>query len=360
MLWSNRLNHEMMEVSNSIAAHLRSGKVNTVLRARRDELEVQIAETAIRLQSLQQQQPRMPEFGSNSSDHQFNAQPLSGPTTGVDDIYDSGAVYNSTVARRISYSGAEESGAAHVHSTKSMAGIIGGNRLVLDLTSSWDELPDNVARLAGSTVDYRSHNDNDHNYNRRGVQQYLETSSSNLQQQQQQPSEVSGYGYSYGYEDVNAEYPMCNCDIMSARKTSTQPQSLNRSFFCCSKPRDSPDRCTFFQWEDGLPNASRYDMDSSTIAATTNSTVLMKDIWVALKDMFGHNEFRHGQRECVEAALGGRDVFCLMPTGGGKSMVYQVQYVLLMYGYVGAAMSMCPCVYVWISTHGHIYRSQHG
>ena len=43
--------------------------------------------------------------------------------------------------------------------------------------------------------------------------------------------------------------------------------------------------------------------------------------------MFGHSNFRTGQQECIEAALAGRDVFCLMPTGGGKSIVYQLPAV---------------------------------
>ena len=43
-----------------------------------------------------------------------------------------------------------------------------------------------------------------------------------------------------------------------------------------------------------------------------------------LKRVFGHREFRHGQKSCVEAAMSRQDVFCLMPTGGGKSLVYQL------------------------------------
>ncbi|CAI9100749.1 OLC1v1037913C1 [Oldenlandia corymbosa var. corymbosa] len=39
---------------------------------------------------------------------------------------------------------------------------------------------------------------------------------------------------------------------------------------------------------------------------------------------FGHSEFRGKQLEAIEAVLSGKDCFCLMPTGGGKSMCYQI------------------------------------
>ena len=43
-----------------------------------------------------------------------------------------------------------------------------------------------------------------------------------------------------------------------------------------------------------------------------------------LKDYFGHAEFRPNQRELIEQVLAGRDVLAVMPTGAGKSLVYQV------------------------------------
>ncbi|MGH9046253.1 MAG: DEAD/DEAH box helicase, partial [Acidimicrobiales bacterium] len=43
-----------------------------------------------------------------------------------------------------------------------------------------------------------------------------------------------------------------------------------------------------------------------------------------LLDRFGLDGFRGGQREAVAAALAGRDCVLVMPTGGGKSLCYQL------------------------------------
>jgi ATP-dependent DNA helicase RecQ len=48
------------------------------------------------------------------------------------------------------------------------------------------------------------------------------------------------------------------------------------------------------------------------------------DLIATLKKNFGYDQFRPLQREIISDSLAGRDVFVLMPTGGGKSLCFQL------------------------------------
>lgn len=55
---------------------------------------------------------------------------------------------------------------------------------------------------------------------------------------------------------------------------------------------------------------------------------------------FGYTQFRTGQEELIDGILRGRDVFGIMPTGGGKSICYQVPALLL----TGVTLVVSPLI----------------
>lgn len=52
------------------------------------------------------------------------------------------------------------------------------------------------------------------------------------------------------------------------------------------------------------------------------------DVEQILRDRFGLTTFRKGQREVIDDVLAGKDVLCVMPTGAGKSLCYQLPAVI--------------------------------
>jgi ATP-dependent DNA helicase RecQ len=59
------------------------------------------------------------------------------------------------------------------------------------------------------------------------------------------------------------------------------------------------------------------------------TTHTLDDARAALKEHFGYPAFRPGQEAAVSSVLGGKDTLVVLPTGGGKSLCYQVPALML-------------------------------
>lgn len=55
----------------------------------------------------------------------------------------------------------------------------------------------------------------------------------------------------------------------------------------------------------------------------------MDALYTKLKEVFGYSQFRHSQEAIIRSVLEGKDNLVIMPTGGGKSICYQLPALLL-------------------------------
>ena len=83
-------------------------------------------------------------------------------------------------------------------------------------------------------------------------------------------------------------------------------------------------------WEN-QPGPSRSKRAKTAGGGASGQTIRsrrQKSMMYALKTFWGYDSFRFEQENVIHSALNGKDSFVIMPTGGGKSLCYQLPAIM--------------------------------
>src|SRR5256885_5814547 len=114
--------------------------------------------------------------------------------------------------------------------------------------------------------------------------------------------------------------PRSSLDLARGRKMAAVAASGPQRIFCGKRPHPAPSR------------ASRLCRKKSPLSAAHS----------VLQAVFGYEQFRGPQEAIVSHVVAGGDALVLMPTGGGKSLCYQVPAIVRQQQGHGVAVVVSP------------------
>ena len=88
----------------------------------------------------------------------------------------------------------------------------------------------------------------------------------------------------------------------------------------------------------------KYDKASETIQAVSTEVLISPHILSILSEVFGYESFRGPQRDIIEHVTSGQDALVLMPTGGGKSLCYQIPAIARQNAGLGITIVVSPLI----------------
>eukprot|EP00850_Spirogloea_muscicola_P013253 SM000089S23809 [mRNA] locus=s89:136313:144650:+ [translate_table: standard] len=113
--------------------------------------------------------------------------------------------------------------------------------------------------------------------------------------------------------------PPCSSETGSYNRDSSYDSLQRTTHMMYERPTSVP---TGFEGQ-RAPSTVKY-MDGSADQYWKRDFQWSRELEANNQKYFGNRSFRANQREVINATMSGKDVFVLMPTGGGKSLTYQL------------------------------------